>query len=186
MVYLRHDSGSMTRDGGLDAANGRFSPWRRLGSHWRLRPRLCQPSTRWVRPDTSQSVPSAGLTDTSAPRLSAMSRPVVILCAYLARQVTEWWQQVKLPAREVRGSSIPRLGHAELDAAQNGHRRRRTGRRRQVLPDEIRALGVVTCAGAGAQISRCAWRWALEVGCSKGLCRPWSREGLSLRGCPRN
>ena len=167
------------RDGGLDAASGSCSPWRRPASHCRLRARLCRPSTRRHRPGTSRSVPSAGLADTSAPRLSAMSRPVVILCAYLARQVTERWQQVKLPAREVRGSSIPRLGHAELDAAQNGHRRRRTGRRRQVLPDEIRALGVVTCAGAGAQISRCAWRWALEVGCSNGLCRPRSRPGLS-------
>ena len=169
----------MTRDGGLDAASGSFSPWRRLGSHWRLRPRLCQPSTRWVRPDTSQSVPSAGLTDTSAPRLSAMSRPVVILCAYLARQVTRRWQEAKLPAREVRGSSIPRLGHAELDAAQKRRRRRRMKKWRRTLTCEQQCLRVVDFAEPGARISTMPLSAAAGGQGSRGLRKPRNRHGLS-------
>ena len=72
--------------------------------------------------------------------MEAMSRPLVVLCAYLVREIAERWQAVKLPAREVRGSSIPRLGHAELDAAQKRRRRRRMKKWRRTLTCEQRGV----------------------------------------------
>ena len=87
--------------------------------------------------------------------MEAMSRPLVIICAYLVREVAKRWQAVELSAREVRGSSIPQLDHAEPAAAQMTCRRRRMQQQRRKLRCEIWALQEHAIKIPSARITRC-------------------------------
>ena len=94
--------------------------------------------------------------------MEAMSWPLVIICAYLVREVAKRWQAVELSAREVRGSSIPQLDHAEPAAAQMTCRRRRMQQQRRKLRCEIWALQEHAIKIPGAQICRCTRSRAAE------------------------